>query len=300
LPMGMLTAALLVFGRFSADQEFTASRASGISLVALISPVLLLSVLMCALSGWMNLQIAPQCRTAYKDMMVRLGLTKPGLVLTEGRFVKDFPGYIVYVGRKLTEEELQEVIIYTLNPDGEVDTRIRAPRGRLVGDPVAQKIILLLFDADGTKRHESRWNPIEHAGEISLSLDFKPASPSKRRLKLSEMTFAELQNEYYELKRQGIDATPVNVHMHRQVAFSFACLAFTLIGIPLGIRAHRRETSVGIAFALILVAIYYGFIILGQAFQARPELHPQLIIWAPNFLFQVIGAFLIWRVNNKV
>jgi len=147
LPMGLLTAMLLVFGRFSADQELTAARASGISLLSLITPVLILSLLCCALSAWINMQLGPQCRVAYRNLFFKLsGELMNSTQLPEGQFIRDFPGYIFYT-EKNRGGKLEDVMIFVLQNETNVTTTVRAPRGMIELDAPNKQFVLHLFDA---------------------------------------------------------------------------------------------------------------------------------------------------------
>jgi lipopolysaccharide export system permease protein len=322
LPMGMLTATLLVFGRFSADQELTAVRASGVSLVALVTPVLLLSAGLSCVSALINMQVAPQCRVAYKGLLFRLGLERAGSFIIEQQFMDDFPGYVVYV-RKKEGNRLEKVSIYKLNADGKLEQSIQAESAQIISRVASNQVVLLLHNLHRYDLVNSQWDQQE---EIPLTLEYKPPPAPTLSTNLSDMTFIQLRQKLRDLERLGVhnkplerasaaelreqkrllaataaDLTmPVRMQIHRQVAFSFGCIGFTLIGIPLGIRAHRRETSAGVAMALILSLVYYGGIIVGQSLEARPEYAPHLILWLPNFIFQAVGVVLLWRANRGV
>jgi lipopolysaccharide export system permease protein len=341
LPMGFITATLLVFGRFSADQELTAMRASGVSLLSLISPVLLLSLFCCGLSAWFNLEIGPRSRVAFVNLRYALLHEMANAVIPEGQMVNDFHGYQLLVGKN-NRGELEDVNIWRLKNETNWDVYIHAPRGRMATGRGTNQLVVDLFNARIFNLGAQR---VSITAVDRQTFNFSPTAVTNQTIepKISDMTFGQLRHKLNELKQRNLspatggspatldglertnlaEATNVSpadvsailreaetarsreiervrVAMHGGIAFSFACFGFTLVGIPLGIRVHRRETNIGIALALALVAVYYGFTMLANSLSARPEFYPHLILWLPNFIFQAVGAGLFWRANRGI
>jgi lipopolysaccharide export system permease protein len=322
LPMGLLTATLLVFGRFSADQELTAARASGVSLLSLITPILLLSFFCCGISAWINMDLGPRSRVACINLIFQLRAALVNVQLPEGRFIRDFPGYIFYT-EKNRGGKLQDVMVFKLGDGTNVTTTVRAPSGEIESDVTNKQLVVNLFNARSVTLTGPR--PIISAFPVmTLNLDLNTATNHISSVRISDMTFGQLRDELRDLnqklslppaatnsaqlraqldetRKQRNDLTePIRVEMNRQIAFSFACFGFTLVGIPLGIRVHRRETNIGVAIALGLVLVYYSFILLGESLSSRTELAPHLIVWLPDFIFQAAGAVLLWRANRGI
>ena len=319
LPMGFITAALLVFGRFSADQEFTAARASGVSLLSLVTPILLLSLFCCGLSAWFNMELGPCSRVAYKELLYQLRSDIVSAQLPEGRYIPVSTNNIIYVDKN-HGGDLQGVKIYLLDNG----TMLLAPRGQIETDVTNRQIILHLFDVRSLTSTESR-SRTGAASKLTLNYPLNTETNRPGKPRISDMTFWQLRDELSDQERRiglapdaGLSkdellaqarefakrrkdwTEPIRVEMHREIAFSFACFGFTLVGIPLGIRVHRRETNIGIAMALGLVAVYYSFMLVGKALAHHPDLMPHLIFWLPNFLFQAVGAVLLWRANRGI
>ncbi len=331
LPIGLLTAVLLFFGRFSADQELTALRSSGVSLINVALPVLVLSLLFSGLCASINLWVGPACRSAYKDMIRNLDVRTTANLITEGTFITEIPGYWLYIGKR-DGDNLEDVRVFILK-DGEADQEYNAKRGRIDINEEGGVMQLVMEDTVSLFRTPQprdpdaspdapltyTWQWLEGGRFVSDPISIEEKIKKRRKPKITNMTLTQLRRELFLRRSAAEDSeqrgeasaqadekagravdmvTPVELQIHRQISFSFACFSFALIGIPLGIQAHRRETTAGVALALILLAIYYAFLILAQSLDTKPQFYPELIVWLPNFLFQGVGAYLLWKANR--
>ncbi|MBI5685580.1 MAG: LptF/LptG family permease [Verrucomicrobia bacterium] len=304
LPMGMMTACLLVFSRLSADNEISAMRACGQSFWQLIAPVLAASFLLSLVCLYFNLQQAPLLKAAFKQGLSHLGLSHPTALLEPGRFNDDFPGYLIYVSSS-DGERIRDVSIYQLDTRGNVIQKIRATHGELHPDLARKHIVITLHNVKNEvhdpndPNNPQRIRPGVIAADYQLTMDIAPMIEAKRvRRDTNHLTFTELVAAIVHLKQRGVNPSPYVVRAHRQWATSFSCLAFAMIAIPFGIRSQRRETSIGIAWSLALAFGYYFLIIVGEALANKPQFYPEVIIWLPNFIFQALGILLLSRISR--
>ena len=87
--------------------------------------------------------------------------------------------------------------------------------------------------------------------------------------------------------------------LHEKFNLSLAVFSFALIGVPLGIKVSRRETSANLGLALLLVLGFYMLTVVVKWLDRRPELRPDVLMWLPNVLFIGLSIWLFTRIDRR-
>ena len=201
LPMGLLTATLLVFGRFSADQELTAARASGVSLLSLVAPVLLLSLFCCGVSAWFNMDLGPRSRVEYKNLILRARADLMTVQLPVGQPIYDFPGYIFLVGEN-RGGDLKDVTVEWLK----YNTTIYAPQGQYAVDTTNNVLALTLFNAVSSMVTTNGNAMLSSYGTLQITNALNISTNQTGKPKISDMTFRQLQDNARNLEQFNLPA----------------------------------------------------------------------------------------------
>jgi lipopolysaccharide export system permease protein len=306
IPISILTACLLLFGRLSFDGELTAMKACGMSLWSIISPVIIVAVLFSAGCIYINTSVSPRCKEMSRPVKREIGMENPLNLLETGRFVQIAPGLKVRIGSR-SDDLVRDIVVY--ESDDRKSRTIRAQSGKLRHDEAEKALFVDLYKVrmevreEGSGPESSNPQPL-FAEEHPIRIDVSPSSEAVRRKKPSDMTVGELIEKIKDVRKAFKELSPrelaeekmaMIVEVNIRYAMALSCFAFALIGIPLGMRSRRKESSVGIGIAIGLVFLFFLFTMLAKSMSGIPHLRPDIIVWLPVIFCEAIGFWLIYK-----
>lgn len=303
IPISVLTSSLLVFGRLSADGEITAMKASGIGMWQIISSPLLVAALLTLLCLHISDTVSPNSMHMQSTLRRRLATEMPLKLLDEGRMIREFvDGLTVYIksiegtrleGVRIWDGRESDVIREITAARGVVHTN--TPHGGLVIQLESVSVNPLYPDAPGPVSCD-RWT-IEVPGLKQRARKHKRSM----YMTLSELVEARAARaphpKHADPARAAAEHMKFSVEIQKRIVLSVSCLAFVLLGVPLGVTAHRKESSIGVATSLLLVFGFYLFIIAAESLREYPAVRPDLITWMPVVLAATLGWLLVRRAD---
>jgi lipopolysaccharide export system permease protein len=147
VPMGVLAGVLMAFGRMAGDLEITAMKASGVGVLTVMAPMLVLAAAMGGILAVFSDRVLPDANHLARNLLLDISTMRPSARIVPGMFVTEIEGFTIYAGAKddITGT-LEGVYIEQRIPEGPTRT-ITAAEGSI--EPIsANRIGLVLSDGE--------------------------------------------------------------------------------------------------------------------------------------------------------
>ncbi len=305
IPIGFLTALLVVYGRLSADRESLAIQSCGFSLWIVTWPIIVLSLLMSFFMVVFMDTVLPWGNISFVKLQYKVFTERSAILVRERVFIKDFEGYLLFVDQKDSARDvLKNVIVEMMDEKGYPYRLILGKQGILKQDPQNYHVILELQNGImqqlGTKRDQTMNNLFQvDFDSCSLDLNSKKGNPGPLDLSNSRnISLEELAAKIKQEKKDKQDTRYDETEFHKKFSLPFSTLAFAFIGIPLGLMT-RAGSFLGPVLAVLLAALYDCFIIYGDTGGPMGIISPFMAMWLPNFFLIMVGYGMAYWLNHK-
>lgn len=305
VPLSLLVSCVLVFSRMSADSEIAAMRACGFNLYSVVKWPMIFGLLCTLLGVFVNNEIATRGHELRRSLGRKVTVETGIDLLEPGKFITDFPKVKIYFESK-QGNWLHDIVVMDYS-DPETVRMIKAAKA--------------LVTTEGRDIHfdlyEMTIDPVdaEHPGMAQAhrfrhTLDDAIRS-SKRRRGEKDFTFTEILGRINglsreidevrsvgkvrtkELKMLREELSDLRVELSKRFVFAFACICFVLVGIPLGVKSQRKESTIGMAISLAVSLSYYLVVILMLSLHSKYMIRPDILIWLPVLMCAVMSVKLM-------
>lgn len=290
MPVILLMAILIVFGLMSKNNELIILNSSGISIYALVKPVLLVSAFTGILLFYLGEQVVPmtmQHSNTIKHKEIRK--TSNITIKKKNIWIK---GYRSITHIKYFDPASRAFFGFTryfFDADFRLVRRIDARMGEYENN---QWVLHECMDQQLDKKTNAYVITLTQILDKDLRLhpdDFKQIVK-----KSEEMNFNELLDYIHKVESEGYNATAYRVDLYAKSASPFVCIIMGIVGI--GLTAKRRLNKglpMSITMGIGIGFLYWVFQSFCLSLGYGSVLGPLVSAWAANFVFLCGGVVLV-------
>jgi LPS export ABC transporter permease LptF len=319
VPMAFLVGIVTAFGRLAADNEITAMKSAGIGMHSLIIPVVTISFVLSIFMIFFMDYTLPKGNEAYHRLNMEMRRKNPALVLEPDTIMEemsraDKKWYFESIDPKTNRmkniriwERVSGIPKLIVAEEGELKfyqnwTSLKLYNGRIYQadnkNPIKSYVVgrfaqdEIILDISGTLNKEDDAMLSTSPRNMSMSDIKKELEKLYKQLGLLRLSDESKKAKKYQINDHLVE-------LYKKISIPFACFAFGLIGVPLGLMVRRGGRMIGLGVGVGLITLYYVLLTAGEKLAKIDFLPPFIGAWAPNILTSIAAILLIIRTVRE-
>ncbi|MCX6271122.1 MAG: LptF/LptG family permease [Bacteroidetes bacterium] len=292
-PLFTFIAVIFFTSKMATNTEIVAILGSGISFLRFLRPYLVSSIILALLS--------------FVRANFLIPYTNVNLVNFENKYLKNqskgsdidihmqiSPGVFIYVegfnrledvGYRFTMEKVNEKGLY-YKMSGEMIKWLPKEKKWQIGNYFVRSI-------NGKKETLLKGN------RLDTTFNFTPADFKVTVENAKTMKFMQLRKFIEKEKMRGAEnVIEFEVEKHKRIAFPFATVVLTFIGVSLSSRKVRGGIGLHLGAGIAISFSFILFMQVSTTFAIYGNLPPWIAVWIPNVIFGLLGVYLL-RIAPK-
>ena len=308
LPIAVFFSTIYCLNRLSADSEYIAMRAGGLTKGKILLPFLIIAGILTASVYQLNQTVIPKSNKEFKQKLTYL--TSSGLLagIKEGQFFTQIPNLTLFATKSTKYGRNLEEVFLHLKENEESTKVIFAKHGELIFERQAESLIekLTLTLYNGNIIGQSKDDELEKIlfdkyvfpvsqKQFDDQFSLKETMLSSKELeKVLKMTEEEARKVYGFNKKEFFNA---KYEFWNRKNGAIICFVFCFLGFTLGVTGNRGKGRNSGFVGLVCLILYYGMYFSLVSVAKKGTIPVPIAVFIPAFVMSGLGIWFYRKLD---
>ena len=285
IPMSILIAAFITYGRMSTDGEIVVLKGSGMSFWGISKAAIMLSALCFFIVFFISLYLLPRGMHSLKKVLQETIIKKASMTLEEETFSDVFKDTVIFVKDIPSKDKLKGIFVFKdANKSVDEPMVIVAEKGVINANPEEGLIKLSMKKGmihTFKKNSSSEISFAEYDFVLTSGIE-SASSRNPDEIKTMDLWKGRGENILW------------SIELNRRIVLPFACLIFGILAPAFSIKAGKIGRLGSFSLSMGLLIFYYMLLILGEGLAESGKISTFLGGWAANMFFGAVAVLFYY------